>query len=83
MKNNFYDVIFLDQVMEHLDKPAKVLMKLKNKLRINGIIIIKVPSGLFTEMKLKFLDYQAKDDELIPFEHINVFNVWLILKYIG
>lgn len=40
----------------------------------NGCIILKVPSGLFTKRKLN-KNYKFTQDELIPFEHINIFTL--------
>lgn len=68
-----YDLIYLDQTLEHLESPYKTLNIIKKILSKNGLLIIKVPSGLFTKKKL-FNDYIFHEDELIPLEHINIFN---------
>lgn len=38
-----------------------------------GIIFLKVPPGIYIKKKLNS-DYKVGDDEIIPLEHINVFN---------
>lgn len=43
LPNNFFDVILLCQVLEHLENPIKILKELKNKLRFNGEIRIILP----------------------------------------
>ncbi len=68
-----YNFIFSDQTFEHLSQPFNVLKKLSNMLKKNGIIFIKVPPGIYIKKKLNS-NYKACDDELIPLEHINVFN---------
>ena len=51
-KDNYFDVITLFHVFEHIDKPKELLEFLKKKLRKNGIIYIDVPNGESLEIKL-------------------------------
>jgi len=55
IKDNTYDYIFLSQVLEHLDKPDKVLLELRRICKPNGIIRIEVPyynnKGAFGSME--------------------------------
>ncbi len=68
-----YDFIFSDQTFEHLNNPFIILKKLLIHLNKNGIIFLKVPPGTKIKGKLK-KNYTVGDDEIIPMEHINVFN---------
>ncbi len=68
-----YDFIFSDQTFEHLNNPFIILKKLSMHLNKNGIIFLKVPPGTKIKKKLK-KNYTVGDDEIIPMEHINVFN---------
>ncbi len=43
-EKNFFDVILLADVLEHLIDPWKVLFKLKKHLKKNGVIIASVPN---------------------------------------
>ena len=42
IKDNVYDYIFLSQVLEHLEKPEKVLLELRRICKPGGIIRIEV-----------------------------------------
>ena len=43
LKNNYYNLIILSHVYEHVKNPYKYLKMLKNKLKENGFIFIDVP----------------------------------------
>lgn len=47
LKLNNYDIIILNQVLEHLKNPLTVLEKCKFLLKFNGIVIISVPNSHF------------------------------------
>ncbi len=42
-KNNYFDVIVLHHVIEHIDDPIKIILKIKNILNKNGYFIIGTP----------------------------------------
>lgn len=44
LKKNFFDVISLQHILEHLPEPNSVLFELKDKLKDDGILIIVVPN---------------------------------------
>tara|TARA_Y100001970_G_scaffold293361_1_gene439671 strand:+ start:8043 stop:8924 length:882 start_codon:yes stop_codon:yes gene_type:complete len=73
IKNRKFDVIYMDQTFEHIQSPYSLLKKLKFILNKGGLFIVKVPSGISTKKKLNY-NYEFKDDELIPLEHINTYN---------
>jgi len=45
-ESNFFDVVILDQVLEHLHNPRKVLKEIRRVLAKNGILCIGVPNAL-------------------------------------
>jgi SAM-dependent methyltransferase len=47
LNNNFYDLIFMQQVIEHLVDPNKVIKNLYNSLRSGGLLVLETP-GLNT-----------------------------------
>lgn len=63
---NYFDVIVVNQVLEHLPEPKKTLEKLIEMLRVGGIISITVPN---TKSNHKVLS----KGPLQPLEHINGF----------
>ena len=72
LKGKFH-FIFSDQTFEHLTNPYLTLKKISKLLSKHGIIYLKVPPGVFIKNKLNE-NYKVGDDEIIPLEHINVFN---------
>tara|TARA_B100001029_G_scaffold172242_1_gene169811 strand:+ start:2808 stop:3689 length:882 start_codon:yes stop_codon:yes gene_type:complete len=71
--NKKFNLIYSDQTFEHLSNPLDYLFKLSKLLKPGGYIYLKVPPGIYIKRKLK-KNYQFGDDEIIPLEHINVFN---------
>ena len=66
-----FDIIYTDQVLEHVDYPHKVITKLKNKLKNGGFMIHKFPSTRNFKNELK-KNYKIKKDCAHPLEHINL-----------
>jgi len=42
--SNFFDVITLNHVLEHMDNPAETLNEIKRILKVNGKLIIEIPN---------------------------------------
>ena len=68
-----YDVIFSNQVLEHIPFPLETLKDLKIKLKDDGIMFHKFPSSFLFKKKLS-KNYLPKKDCAHPLEHINIFN---------
>lgn len=43
-RNNYYDVIVMESVLEHLHNPGKCLKKVRNMLKKNSLLVITVPN---------------------------------------
>jgi 2-polyprenyl-3-methyl-5-hydroxy-6-metoxy-1,4-benzoquinol methylase len=43
-KNNFFDAIFLKQVIEHIENPREVIFKTQKLLKQSGILVIETPN---------------------------------------
>ncbi|MEX0329230.1 MAG: methyltransferase domain-containing protein [Ruegeria sp.] len=74
---DIYDVIFLNQVLEHLPDPVAILSKLKEHLADNGLIYAAVPNGTpVYNCAAGFGEAQfIKNQKIVaPLEHLNVFN---------
>ena len=69
-----FDIVYSDQTLEHVSSPNDSINFFSKLLNKNGCIILKVPTGLFTKRKLN-KKYKFAQDELIPLEHINIFNL--------
>jgi|TARA_B100001964_G_scaffold217386_1_gene257393 2-polyprenyl-3-methyl-5-hydroxy-6-metoxy-1,4-benzoquinol methylase len=59
IKKNFYDLIILSAVVEHLDSPHEIINILKNKLNYNGCIFLTAP-GKKSKVILEFLGFRLK-----------------------
>ena len=43
-RDNFFDVVFADNVMEHLDNPEKVFAEISRVLKPGGVLLFKTPN---------------------------------------
>tara|TARA_B110000046_G_scaffold163756_1_gene178890 strand:- start:191 stop:1057 length:867 start_codon:yes stop_codon:yes gene_type:complete len=68
-----FDIIFSNQVFEHIPNPAETLELLMPLLKKDGYILLKFPSSFMFKRKLKD-NYQPKKDCAHPLEHINILN---------
>ncbi len=68
-----FDLIYTEEVLEHLSDPIETLIKLSKLLKNDGFMIHKFPSSKFFQLKLNF-NYVPKKDCAHPLEHINLFN---------
>lgn len=55
-ENNFFDVVTMTDVFEHITDPSKMLSEVYKILKPDGILFIKVPNGYFNLFKF----YMAK-----------------------
>ena len=81
-QDNFFDVIVVNHVLEHIENPLVILKQIKKKLNINGILFIGVPNikGLFPRFQ------KENWPSLQPFAHIYQFTpktLKLLLQKIG
>ena len=55
VKNNSYDSLLMDNVLEHIEKPDKLLLECKRIIKPNGVFVIGVPGrkGFDSEMDHK------------------------------
>lgn len=51
-ESNFFDVITMTDVFEHITEPKRVLAEIHRILKVEGVLFIKVPNGLFNLFKL-------------------------------
>jgi SAM-dependent methyltransferase len=84
-----FDLINIDQVLEHLREPLTLLCQLKKYLKRDGIIKVCVPDGGEIKKKLKMMDWNAPKEtknSLIavhPLEHINCFNRKSLITFVN
>ena len=71
--NENFDIIYADQVFEHINYPKKTIKLLYDKLKVNGLIYLKFPDSKSFKKKLN-KNYIPKKDCAHPLEHINLYN---------
>jgi len=69
LPENYFDLVILNHVLEHLDNPTAVLAKVHKLLKPNGILFVDVPNagGLGSKILGKHWPY------LLPLEHKHQF----------
>jgi len=71
--NEFFDVVTMTDVFEHLSQPGRVLAEVYRILKADGILFIKVPNGLFNLFKFysaKMTGHIKNYDIFDSYEHI-------------
>lgn len=73
--NNKFDIVLLDNVLEHLLSPIDLLQKIKSLLKESGVLIIEVPND-FSILQKTLIKNNFIDSEfwvVLP-DHISYFN---------
>ncbi len=76
LPNNYFDVIYFNDVLEHLVDPFDVLNRVKYKLSNNGVVISSIPNirSYNTFMKLLFKkDFKYTEDGILDKTHLRFF----------
>ena len=68
---NYFDIIRLEQVLEHIDYLEETLSLIKKFLKKGGIITIGVPDGKY---EIKNNIFKIEKGPIQPLEHLNCFN---------
>ena len=76
---NKYDIIFSDQVMEHVSEPYTIIKKLSHLLNDGGCMIHRFPTSFLFKFNLN-KSYIPKKDCAHPLEHLNIYNKKCIIK---
>ncbi len=91
LKKNYYDIILLADVIEHIEKPKILMKNLKKFLKKDGQLLITVPAYQFLFSKkdevlghYRRYDINSLKKELKGFEIVNIsyFNTFLSLPII-
>ena len=82
--NNYFDLVTLWHVLEHVPSPSKILEKVKRICKKNGIIIIAVPNHYNWKLPLKkllnkkiFYQFSERDEV-----HLSHFSCSTLKKYL-
>lgn len=76
LPDNYFDVIYFNDVLEHLTDPYNVLNKIKAKLSTNGVIISSIPNIRYHGAMRSYLfrkDWKYEDYGVMDFTHYRFF----------
>ncbi|WP_378183876.1 class I SAM-dependent methyltransferase [Aquimarina sp. SS2-1] len=76
LPDNYFDVIYFNDVLEHLVDPYMVLDKIKHKLAENGVVISSIPNVRYHNTFLKVLfnkDWEYEDYGVMDRTHLRFF----------
>ena len=69
--DDFFHIVRLEQVLEHLVDMNEIVKNLRKMLKKNGILIIGVPNG---QKEIKSNVIKIRKGPIQPLEHLNCFN---------
>jgi len=75
-EDEYFDVVTMTDVFEHIPEPKKLLADIKNVIKEDGILFIKVPNGKYNMLKLWLakLAGKTKDYDIFDsYEHVTHF----------
>jgi 2-polyprenyl-3-methyl-5-hydroxy-6-metoxy-1,4-benzoquinol methylase len=76
-----FDIVTMFNVLEHLRKPAKTLLDIKEKLlKPDGVVVIDVPNEFNDFQITANKEYNLNEWWVCPPAHINYFSVTSVLK---
>ena len=75
--NNFFDVIIMADVIEHLKSPLGTILYFKKFLKNNGLIILSVPNiaNVYVRLKLLFGYFEYEDRGILDRTHLKFFTL--------
>ncbi len=68
-----FDIVYANQVFEHLPDPLQTLRQLSERLAPRGLVHIRVPDGRGVADTLSSRGWRPELDVIHPLEHINCF----------
>ncbi len=74
-KKDYFDIIFLSEIIEHLDKPSNIIKKSLNVLKKKGVIFLTTPNyKSFWPVLEKFCDFFNLTPKMGGHQHITKFS---------
>lgn len=85
-KDDFFDVVTMTDVFEHIPQPKEMLKDIKKVLKKDGILFIKVPNGNYNLLKLFLARITRKleiHDIFDSYEHVTHFTHATLTKILS
>lgn len=80
-ENKKFDVISMDNVLEHVIDPESLLLKIKNVMHLNSVLRITVPNDFSSFQELLLNEDICTETWVIPPDHLSYFNSANLLKF--
>lgn len=83
LPNNYFDVIIMNDVLEHLYYPWEDLKKLKNKLVKNGVTVSSIPNVRYSKNIFKLIfkkDWKYTESGILDNTHFRFFTKKSIIR---
>lgn len=83
LPEDYFDVIFFNDVLEHLFNPYKVLSKVRSKLSSDGVVVSSIPNMRHYKAFKQLLfrkNWEYADSGTMDFTHLRFFTVKTIPK---
>ncbi|AZQ44443.1 class I SAM-dependent methyltransferase [Nonlabens ponticola] len=76
LPDDYFDAIYLNDVLEHLANPNQVLDGLKSKLNVEGVIISSIPNARYHKVMRQYIfgkDWKYTKAGIMDFTHLRFF----------
>lgn len=76
LPDNYFDAVYLNDVLEHLSNPNEVLKQLKSKLKPSGVIISSIPNIRYHKALIEIVfrqDFKYQESGILDFTHLRFF----------
>lgn len=83
LPDNYFDVIYFNDVLEHLVDPYTVLEKVRTKLKPNGVVISSIPNIRYYNALLKLIfakDWKYERAGVMDHTHLRFFTKKSIIR---
>ncbi len=83
LPENYFDVIYFNDVLEHLTNPNEILEMIKSKLSSNGKIVSSIPNVRYHKVFQQYIfkkDWRYEEAGVMDFTHLRFFTSKSIKK---
>lgn len=76
LKKSYFDIVIVKDILEHVDKPMKLILNIKSFLRRDGYMVISVPNHFFLYFRLRILFGSNLLWKTLGHDHTKLFEEW-------
>lgn len=76
LPDNYFDVIYLNDVLEHLFDPKEVLINLRSKLSKDGVVISSIPNMRYYKILKQLIinkNWEYQEEGIMDFTHLKFY----------